>query len=281
MIACKLGTSPRVRGKRVYADGSAGRTGYIPACAGEAPRAARRARREKVHPRVCGGSAFKTLVDLVDGGTSPRVRGKRRRAEQPDGVRGYIPACAGGSLAKGDHPEHGPGTSPRVRGKRRCARCHTRIVRYIPACAGEACRHRHGPANWTVHPRVCGGSRVAGRADARAAGTSPRVRGKRDGPQARLLDAGYIPACAGEAQRISVDGGRYQVHPRVCGGSRAPSTASLPDSGTSPRVRGKRRRVAERKPVLGYIPACAGEARFFFDPSERTRVHPRVCGGKP
>ena len=112
-----------------------------------------------------------------------------------------------------------------------------------------------------------------------AAGTSPRVRGKRAGGPRPAPRRGYIPACAGEA------GGRpgarpgTGVHPRVCGGSPRSSTAPATKAGTSPRVRGKPQFTSVEGEEVRYIPACAGEAARRPLHHRPGAVHPRVCGG--
>ena len=52
--ATQVGSSPRVRGTAPQALRARHRSRFIPACAGNRPGRARRARRAPVHPRVCG-----------------------------------------------------------------------------------------------------------------------------------------------------------------------------------------------------------------------------------
>ena len=89
------GLSPRVRGK--LGGGSSGRVGVgsIPACAGEALRAAAERVTPAVYPRVCGGSNSSTAYKATLQGLSPRVRGKLRRQLVEVADEGSIPACAG------------------------------------------------------------------------------------------------------------------------------------------------------------------------------------------
>ncbi len=72
-----------------------------------------------------------------------------------------------------------PGSSPRVRGKE-----------------GDALKRggQHG-----VHPRVCGGKPNHSVIPLTVLGSSPRVRGKGPACQGLGVDAGFIPACAGES----------------------------------------------------------------------------------
>ena len=174
-------------------------------------------------------------------GTSPRVRGKRRRASPSAPPSGYIPACAGEayrwgrlSAPKEVHPRvcggsnsttppksGRSGTSPRVRGKLGVRLPIQLQRRYIPACAGEAGAIAPDPPVRTVHPRVCGGSSRGPRAATPGAGTSPRVRGKRGTDRLHRSGLRYIPACAGEAWWRTRGWTSTSVHPRVCGGSSA------------------------------------------------------------
>ena len=195
------GTSPRVRGK-LHARAFARITlRYIPARAGEAQLVARVSVRPTVHPRACGGSSPPSPAAKSNMGTSPRVRGKHRRARCSPGRRRYIPARAGEasrpcSAARGAwvHPRacggsqpggrgffRVGGTSPRVRGKpTTCGPCF-QTIGYIPARAGEARHHRRRQNRTWVHPRACGGSAPSRRAQISTVGTSPRVRGKPSG----------------------------------------------------------------------------------------------------
>ena len=193
------GTSPRVRGKRTREAGKPQVRGYIPACAGEAEYRHLFWMLEWVHPRVCGGSVGIVVLAPHQQGTSPRVRGKPVDVASGALVERVHPRVCGGSVAEGDGIAFERGTSPRVRGKRPDALALARRDGYIPACAGEARIGHRAKCSITVHPRVCGGSRSAQRADAHQVGTSPRVRGKREDAIAFAEDCGYIPACAGEA----------------------------------------------------------------------------------
>ena len=177
-------------------------------------------------------------------------------------VSGLIPACAG-KTRDGDlrcsHPWAHPrvcgenrsvpaldqarrGSSPRVRGKRSLARHASVSPRLIPACAGKT--YRFGAARpWPeAHPRVCGENPLKATHRHTAMGSSPRVRGKRVEVRDRLKRRGLIPACAG---KTLIDASRLPhapAHPRVCGENAVPNRANRRGEGSSPRVRGKRRR---------------------------------------
>ncbi len=233
------GASPRVRGKPGLPSSPAGGSGCIPACAGEAKDGHNRHVDFQVHPRVCGGSLAALRSYALKYGASPRVRGKHVVGLGGDVDRGCIPACAGEAESRLPswaackvHPRVCGGSasitrqagviygaSPRVRGKPRRAREAEEGEGCIPACAGEAPPRSGCAVHLTVHPRVCGGSRIARRWLDPSTGASPRVRGKPATGSAGGLPHRCIPACAGEAPPRRRELLRTRVHPRVCGGS--------------------------------------------------------------
>ena len=91
------------------------------------------------------------------------------------------------------------------------------------------------------------------------AGSPPRVRGKRvllslDGHR-----AGITPACAGKTYTDCPYTGHSKDHPRVCGENTGKQRADALQAGSPPRVRGKHRQTARRRPAGGITPACAGK----------------------
>ena len=201
------GTSPHVRGKPRISLLLDLAGGYIPACAGETrPRRGDQSMR-RVHPRMCGGNHSKRASHQGREGTSPHVRGKPRGSDEPRGLRGHIPACAGETQAQQRVFDRFRGTSPRVRGKHSHPHPPTRRIGHIPACAGETGSTMRPNGSVAAHPRVCGGNSRRRQHDNPVKGTSPRVRGKRrpSGPFIGRLR--HIPACAGETEGCS---------PRAC-----------------------------------------------------------------
>ena len=152
-----LGSSPRVRGKRLCGRPGAHRRGLIPARAGKTgPRTAGRPSCG-AHPRACGENSRLSEEEINQMGSSPRVRGKlvHRFDSADDG--GLIPARAGKTWhcrcpfrvgwahprACGENPARtratwcAIGSSPRVRGKLR-GRVGTHLhAGLIPARAGK------------------------------------------------------------------------------------------------------------------------------------------------
>ena len=95
-------------------------------------------------------------------------------------MRAHPRVCGENGLGLGLGGE-GLGSSPRVRGKPHGGAPRSLKPRLIPACAGKT---RHSLALLSgvgAHPRVCGENLRCGFGQRRAAGSSPRVRGKRQG----------------------------------------------------------------------------------------------------
>ena len=69
---------------------------------------------------------------------------------------------------------------------------------------------------------------------------------------------GIIPACAGNTRCWTGGSGSGGDHPRVCGEHMIRFQRRSRFLGSSPRVRGTRRRRCSRSAGVGIIPACAG-----------------------
>ena len=157
------GSSPRVRGKRVFPHGLTYTPRLVPTCAGKTAHSSTTKAISSAHPRVCGENVISSLKLTVWLGSSPRVRGK------PTSGR----------------PRHPP---PRL----------------IPACAGKTARRFVDHWEYRAHPRVCGENLHLVTVDEAWAGSSPRMRGKRDRPSFELRPRRLIPACAGKTHPRNV-----------------------------------------------------------------------------
>ncbi len=179
--SARRGSSPRVRGTRQLEQMNRSTNRFIPACAGNTsagrPSASRAARR--FIPACAGNTAVAATDRAASNGSSPRVRGTRRRTP----IRGV--ATTVHPRVCGEHHTGfagwclGAGSSPRVRGTRRMTPRHRRHNRFIPACAGNTAKDGCASTSSAVHPRVCGEHAVVSGQNGVAAGSSPRVRGTR------------------------------------------------------------------------------------------------------
>ena len=297
-IVHEAGSSPRVRGKPLPVAQGPPRGGLIPACAGKTRGAGLQVQDGPAHPRVCGENALRMPRKRAKGGSSPRVRGKRR-TRVPEGERGrLIPACAGKTAATSEracsvtaHPRvcgenltidgvdyWADGSSPRVRGKHHRQSRRREHQRLIPACAGKTSGPRAAKPPPRAHPRVCGENRNDSTQSATTRGSSPRVRGKRRHRWRDPCHWRLIPACAGKTARRRWARSAGGAHPRVCGENPPRLRCPTPARGSSPRVRGKRIQPDGLPGPLRLIPACAGKTRTITKPTFGTTAHPRVCG---
>ena len=133
----------------------------------------------------------------------------------------------------------------------------------------------------TVHPRVCGERNFLNDLEDALIGSSPRVRGTLCAKSSGEANRRFIPACAGNAQRVHITGRSVPVHPRVCGERAILVGVPLYDGGSSPRVRGTHARAQTGHINDRFIPACAGNARRRRRRGMSSPVHPRVCGERP
>ena len=146
-----------MRGKRQSTREDTVLWGLIPAYAGKTSTASHRRCESTAHPRVCGENRNAAPALIHGGGSSPRMRGKRRSYGNGPSIGRLIPAYAGktgslfpGPCAKRAHPrvcgenfiffpnsKSRGGSSPRMRGKPCLRRPGRRTHRLIPAYAGK------------------------------------------------------------------------------------------------------------------------------------------------
>ena len=207
-----------MRGKRIGMAVDAIGNRIIPAHAGQTrcERCRRYGRAD--HPRACGANSALRPSNILQSGSSPRMRGKPRLCTAAISVLRIIPAHAGqtcggrrGPACSADHPRacganigvdvsdaFGCGSSPRMRGKRwsRRPRCHS--PRIIPAHAGQTPVRPPAAIRPSDHPRACGANSAVDRADQMNNGSSPRMRGKQRHQTGNTGTVRIIPAHAGQ-----------------------------------------------------------------------------------
>ena len=292
------GSSPRVRGRHLKREILVGAFGLIPAGAGQTPPAKPSRSWPRAHPRGCGADTGQRLWAQFTQGSSPRVRGRRRRVGRCRRRRGLIPAGAGQTGSAGvrltprrAHPrgcgaDHRPspgadlqqGSSPRVRGRRRFPAATCRWCGLIPAGAGQT-SSPHPPAHSRrAHPRGCGADLLGGSRSLRLWGSSPRVRGRRACEVGDRRGHGLIPAGAGQTGDSEQFDWKARAHPRGCGADSARFSALSPPWGSSPRVRGRPSTSSTVISTAGLIPAGAGQTCRTVRRWPRIGAHPRGCG---
>ena len=175
------------------------------------------------------------------------------------------------------HPN--PGLSPLTRGNRRANELARQPLGPIPAHAGEPLLHRTGYRVGGAYPRSRGGTHKAGIAELRDWGLSPLTRGNPAQPGALPTTFGPIPAHAGEPRMCSRRDSPSGAYPRSRGGTLGRRLRRLLAQGLSPLTRGNRRVVVEIQPVLGPIPAHAGEPTVSGKSASWSRAYPRSRGG--
>ena len=88
----------------------------------------------------------------------------------------------------------------------------------------------------------------------------------------------FIPAHAGNTERLLERVGRRPVHPRACGEHLRSRYSDWDNCGSSPRMRGTRLDRATRGLQKRFIPAHAGNTPILLQKSMMMTVHPRACG---
>ena len=273
---CRVGSSPRVRGKQIYKLGVFTCSRIIPARAGQTSSRDPPPGFRPEHPRACGANGVAPNTDHMPIGSSPRVRGKHRASGETAAQVRIIPARAGQTTrptqARQPAPDHpracgansfflsshvlGFGSSPRVRGKR-VVRVPGRLpARIIPARAGQTARRCRAAPERPDHPRACGANAAIGGV------SSLRI----------------IPARAGQTHSRQPSSRRLSDHPRACGANSLSKTCMFPLSGSSPRVRGKLAYARRRRRPVRIIPARAGQTRPPHTDWLSRPDHPRACG---
>ena len=188
----------------------------------------------------------------------PAYAGNTRQGDLNPRLQADHPRVCGEHHRSTSNPAPTAGSSPRMRGTQSRRSRNEHRPRIIPAYAGNT------PA---AYPLLIGGI-----------GSSPRMRGTLATSAAAVAKARIIPAYAGNTAFICTPLKLMTDHPRVCGEHIKLRVLIPRNVGSSPRMRGTRRRISlpcERNRI---IPAYAGNTPC--GPLKGTRLsdHPRVCG---
>ena len=148
----------------------------------------------------------------------------------------------------------------------------------IPAHAGKTAEAAYSRVKSWAHPRACGENSFFFRCLLRGVGSSPRMRGKPGGSLSHAETGRLIPAHAGKTTPQRWEHSQVRAHPRACGENTACLMGRRIPWGSSPRMRGKRCRLAIRRTKVGLIPAHAGKTLTPDAPCLWSEAHPRACG---
>ena len=127
-----------------------------PAHAGKTAAPARRALRSPDHPRACGENRDEGYHAWQNGGSPPRMRGKRSpRCRIIHPVLDHPRACGENCIISTLSSDLS-GSPPRMRGKPSPCLLKRPTCRITPAHAGKTvCKRQFGSGN-SDHPRACG-----------------------------------------------------------------------------------------------------------------------------
>ena len=165
-----------------------------------------------------------------------------------------------------------------MRGKQILWTSRRPFTRIIPAHAGQTRREPSWGLPDQDHPRACGANALKRYMVSPHAGSSPRMRGKRDLEVPDAAHRRIIPAHAGQTPGRSASTSAPTDHPRACGANAPGWLSALKNAGSSPRMRGKLRGPAEHHRRQRIIPAHAGQTSAATTPIRWTTDHPRACG---
>ena len=138
------------------------------------------------------------------------------------------------------------------------------ITGIIPADAGNTTTSDDSLCDCWDHPRGCGEHYGwAGGVDL-SEGSSPRMRGTLTRGFSSAVDGGIIPADAGNTAFRHGMPVQLWDHPRGCGEHWCNGLAVSTTCGSSPRMRGTQVTQCVFYPVMGIIPADAGNTGRFI-----------------
>ena len=146
-----------------------------------------------------------------------------------------------------------------MRGKPRPRRPYMTRFRITPAHAGKT-----DPGILSVrvlrdHPRACGENKMCPAPCLLHAGSPPRMRGKLLSNACGSLPARITPAHAGKTRGCAEFRQSGWDHPRACGENCVRLLVSLIQTGSPPRMRGKRINIHSSRLKPGITPAHAGK----------------------
>ena len=173
------------------------------------------------------------------------------------------------------------GSSPRMRGTLRRRGINPQAAGIIPAHAGNTVSAWPVHGSIRDHPRACGEHRTQRVCADTERGSSPRMRGTPWIDRVRGVQAGIIPAHAGNTNPQRQANCLARDHPRACGEHGTKGAKDKSKAGSSPRMRGTHDLYHDVNAERGIIPAHAGNTIRADARGSFRRDHPRACGEHP
>ena len=150
--------------------------------------------------------------------------------------------------------------------------------RIIPADAGSTRKTRTALSRTWDHPRGCGEHPRVPDNRGTIPGSSPRMRGALGCDFSQYIKYRIIPADAGSTYRRSAGLCAKEDHPRRCREHSRVRMAIRSCCGSSPQMRGARRKPPRELLQSRIIPADAGSTVDKRGPDLTPGDHPRGCG---
>ena len=270
-----------MRGKALDALTRARRLRITPAHAGKRTKKAYCRYIARDHPRACGEKDMDELLEMSEGGSPPRMRGKVELLPERLCNSRITPAHAGksnlstkSSRIYRDHPRacgekvqvgfprwQKPGSPPRMRGKGARAIATNCCKRITPAHAGKRVCQGFQAVLVQDHPRACGEKLCIGSRCIAAAGSPPRMRGKAISSRVNSHRKRITPAHAGKRRRPPKQTSLKKDHPRACGEKTECKQKASNVKGSPPRMRGKEFLNVAPSVHARITPAHAGKSR--------------------
>ena len=224
------------------------------------------------------GKLGANLYDKVIQRITPAHAGKTPTAHQALPRESDHPRACGENLFTNFTTTYDSGSPPRMRGKRAVSPRKLRLARITPAHAGKTSGVMLNGFVKSDHPRACGENALNKARNKPAHGSPPRMRGKPLRWNGRKTLRRITPAHAGKTLRPLPGTRRTSDHPRACGENEQKHYESNVNTGSPPRMRGKRsgcrRGVGQRR----ITPAHAGKTDAIITIVVTNWDHPRACG---
>jgi len=230
------------------------------------------------HPHACGDDPHARRPSEPERGSPPRVWGRLQRRLRPLRLRWLTPTRVGTTrwptpraLESTAHPHacgddlheqslvrrHG-GSPPRVWGRHGRQPAQPDVLRLTPTRVGTTRRVNGGYLHLSAHPHACGDDWRSSAAWRSAAGSPPRVWGRRLEDLAERLLERLTPTRVGTTRSIRRASVPVSAHPHACGD----------DCGS----------IRDRRTIGWLTPTRVGTTAARFARASWCSAHPHACG---